>query len=163
MIPNKSRIHTHVYILPLISLPLCVMFGYLSLPTHTETQKCFSCMDSINRETETLSRIRLQEGIILLLSRWYALQMAVHNQWGGCDSLQKSHQLAADLFSFFSKSNGHSCVDFFFYFILILFHSIGHLLILLCYYILCICCLCYSTSSCWRFRKSTPRIHVAYI
>ncbi|XP_024639865.1 pre-rRNA-processing protein TSR2 homolog [Medicago truncatula] len=62
-------------------------------------------MDTINRETETLSRIRLQESIILLLSRWYALQMAIKNQWGGCDSLQKSHQLASHLFSWLSKSN----------------------------------------------------------
>ncbi|KAK7366549.1 hypothetical protein VNO80_08542 [Phaseolus coccineus] len=30
--------------------------------------------------------------------------MAIENQWGGSDSLQKSHQLAADLFSWFSKS-----------------------------------------------------------
>ncbi|XP_061354630.1 uncharacterized protein LOC133299209 [Gastrolobium bilobum] len=68
-------------------------------------------MDSINgnhpaREgTEPVSRILLQEDIILLLSRWYALQMAVQNKWGGTDSLQKFHQLAADIFSWFSKSN----------------------------------------------------------
>lgn len=73
-------------------------------------------MDSINgshygSETETFSRIRMQEGIILLLSRWYALQMAVQNQWGGRDSLQKSYQLADDLFSWFSKSN---CIYFIF-------------------------------------------------
>lgn len=73
-------------------------------------------MDSVNgnhygSETETFSRIRMQEGIILLLSRWYALQMAVQNQWGGRDSLQKSYQLADDLFSWFSKSN---CIYFIF-------------------------------------------------
>lgn len=68
-------------------------------------------MDTINRETETLSRIRLQESIILLLSRWYALQMAIKNQWGGCDSLQKSHQLASHLFSWLSKSNGNCVLD----------------------------------------------------
>ncbi|CAJ1925827.1 unnamed protein product [Sphenostylis stenocarpa] len=66
-------------------------------------------MDSINRtqyeRKETNPTILLQKSIILLLSRWYALQMAIENQWGGCDSLQKSHQLAADLFSWFSKSN----------------------------------------------------------
>ncbi|XP_027362540.1 pre-rRNA-processing protein TSR2 homolog [Abrus precatorius] len=66
-------------------------------------------MDSINgnqfRRIETNPKIFLQENIILLLSRWYALQMAVQNQWGGCDSLQKSHQLSADLFSWFSRSN----------------------------------------------------------
>ncbi|KAL2349484.1 hypothetical protein Fmac_003484 [Flemingia macrophylla] len=66
-------------------------------------------MDSINKNhyenTETNPEILLQKSIILLLSRWYALQMAVQNQWGGYDSLHKSHQLASDLFSWFSKSN----------------------------------------------------------
>jgi pre-rRNA-processing protein TSR2 len=60
----------------------------------------------------------LQEGIILLLSRWYALQMAIKNQWGGCDSIQKSHQLASHLFSWLSKSNGDCVVHYFFF----LFH-----------------------------------------
>lgn len=32
--------------------------------------------------------------------------MAVKNEWGGRDSLQKSHQLAADIFSWFSQSRG---------------------------------------------------------
>ncbi|TKY71170.1 Pre-rRNA-processing protein TSR [Spatholobus suberectus] len=66
-------------------------------------------MDSVNRNhydrIETNPGIFLQKSIILLLSRWYALQMAVQNQWGGYDSLQKSHQLATDLFLWFSKSN----------------------------------------------------------
>ncbi|KAK7405908.1 hypothetical protein VNO78_07520 [Psophocarpus tetragonolobus] len=66
-------------------------------------------MDSIYRnhyeEKETNPMILLKKNIILLLSRWYALQMAIENQWGGYDSLHKSHQLAADLFSLFSKSN----------------------------------------------------------
>ncbi|XP_004511364.1 pre-rRNA-processing protein TSR2 [Cicer arietinum] len=64
-------------------------------------------MDSINYhcETEILSRIRLQDGIILLLSRWQALQMAIKNKWGGCDSLHKSDQLASHIFSCLSKSN----------------------------------------------------------
>ncbi|KHN30478.1 pre-rRNA-processing protein TSR2 homolog [Glycine soja] len=75
------------------------------LSTHTEV---FS-MDFINRNhferKEINPKIFLQKSIILLLSHWYALQMAVENQWGGYDSLQKSHQLAADLFSWLSKSN----------------------------------------------------------
>ncbi|BAU00780.1 hypothetical protein LR48_Vigan442s001400 [Vigna angularis] len=65
-------------------------------------------MDSKNsthcERTETNPTILLQKSIILLLSRWYALQMAIENQWAGSDSLQKSQQLAADLFSLFSKS-----------------------------------------------------------
>ncbi|XP_027913265.1 pre-rRNA-processing protein TSR2 homolog [Vigna unguiculata] len=65
-------------------------------------------MDSKNcnhcERTETNPTILLQKNIILLLSRWYALQMAIENQWGGSDSLQKSQQLSADLFSLFSKS-----------------------------------------------------------
>lgn len=41
---------------------------------------------------------QLQDGIILLLKRWAALQMAVENQWGGSDSAQKPKQLADNLF-----------------------------------------------------------------
>ncbi|KAL9389881.1 hypothetical protein Peur_018486 [Populus x canadensis] len=48
----------------------------------------------------------LREGIALLLSRWNGLQMAVQNEWGGHDSLQKSHQLVLDIFSWFSQSKG---------------------------------------------------------
>ncbi|KAF7837305.1 pre-rRNA-processing protein TSR2-like protein [Senna tora] len=47
----------------------------------------------------------MEERILRLLSRWNGLQLAVKNQWGGSDSLQKSHQLASDLFSCLSKSN----------------------------------------------------------
>ncbi|XP_030543435.1 pre-rRNA-processing protein TSR2 homolog [Rhodamnia argentea] len=47
---------------------------------------------------------RLREGIATLLSRWRGLQLAIHNQWGGNDSLQKSHQLVADILSCFSCS-----------------------------------------------------------
>jgi hypothetical protein len=48
----------------------------------------------------------LGEEISFLLSRWNGLQMAVQNQWGGHDSLQKSHQLATDISSWFSQSKG---------------------------------------------------------
>ncbi|KAK7308050.1 hypothetical protein VNO77_41641 [Canavalia gladiata] len=89
-------------------LSLCVLCGYLFLPTHIEPIEVL-LMDSININNygriKTNPSIYLQESIILLLSRWYALQMAVQNQWGGCDSLQKSHKLAADLFLWFSNSN----------------------------------------------------------
>lgn len=50
--------------------------------------------------------IALRRGIWNILSRWNALQMAVENKWGGTDSLDKSHQLASDIESWFSKSKG---------------------------------------------------------
>ncbi|EOY05705.1 hypothetical protein QUC31_016646 [Theobroma cacao] len=53
----------------------------------------------------------LQEEITLLLSRWHGLQMAVQNQWGGHDSFQKSQQLAADIFSWFSQSKALQIED----------------------------------------------------
>ncbi|KAK9139901.1 hypothetical protein Scep_009582 [Stephania cephalantha] len=51
------------------------------------------------------------EGIALTLSQWSALQLAIQNQWGGADSLQKSGQLMAELFSFFSSSRVPLCID----------------------------------------------------
>ena len=88
---------------------VCCMNFFLT--EHTEVPQ----MDCMNRNyserAETNDTILLQKSIVLLLSRWYALQMAIENQWGGSDSLQKSHQLAADLFSWFSKSKG--CIVFF--------------------------------------------------
>ncbi|KAL5782627.1 hypothetical protein ACOSP7_007656 [Xanthoceras sorbifolium] len=53
----------------------------------------------------------LLEGIRLVLSRWNGLQMAVQNQWGGRDSLHKSHQLAADILSWFSQLKGPLYVE----------------------------------------------------
>ncbi|KAH6786920.1 Pre-rRNA-processing protein TSR2 [Perilla frutescens var. hirtella] len=44
-------------------------------------------------------RSQIQERISRALSRWNALQMAVHNKWGGSDSTNKSHQLSSDVFS----------------------------------------------------------------
>ncbi|KAK3040585.1 hypothetical protein RJ639_029031 [Escallonia herrerae] len=46
----------------------------------------------------------LREGILNLLSRWTALQIAVQNQWGGHDSLKKSERLASDILSLLSQS-----------------------------------------------------------
>jgi len=51
------------------------------------------------------------EGISLVLSRWTALQMAIENQWGGWDSLQKSHDLASSILSWFSQSKGPLYID----------------------------------------------------
>jgi len=44
------------------------------------------------------------QGISLVLSRWITLQMAIENQWGGRDSLQKSHILASKILAWFSQS-----------------------------------------------------------
>lgn len=47
--------------------------------------------------------VRILEGIAMLLSRWHGLQLAIENQWGGVDSVQKSHQLIVDIFTWFSS------------------------------------------------------------
>ncbi|XLU26602.1 hypothetical protein S245_062668, partial [Arachis hypogaea] len=71
-------------------------------------------MDSMKGGTETRTEPKqqqkqecattfLNEGILMLLSGWHALQMAINNQWGGSNSLQKSHHLASHLFSSLSK------------------------------------------------------------
>ncbi|GMJ08339.1 hypothetical protein like AT3G22510 [Hibiscus trionum] len=53
----------------------------------------------------------LVERIRVVLSGWHGLQMAVQNQWGGLDSLHKSQQLAADIFSWFQNSKAHRIED----------------------------------------------------
>ncbi|XP_074322142.1 uncharacterized protein LOC141659247 isoform X2 [Apium graveolens] len=53
----------------------------------------------------------LRKGIWNILSKWNALQMAVENKWGGSDSLDKSHQLASDIESWFSKSKEPQSVE----------------------------------------------------
>ncbi|KAL0742883.1 hypothetical protein Bca4012_084396 [Brassica carinata] len=47
----------------------------------------------------------LRRGIGELLGRWGGLQMAVKNKWGGRDSLEKSQELAHDLFHLLSQPN----------------------------------------------------------
>ena len=46
------------------------------------------------------------EGIGLILSQWWALQMAVENEWGGRDSRLKADQIASDIVSWFTHSKG---------------------------------------------------------
>ncbi|CAH8308540.1 unnamed protein product [Eruca vesicaria subsp. sativa] len=53
----------------------------------------------------------LRRGIGELLSRWGGLQMAVKNKWGGNDSLEKSQDLAHDLFHLLSQTNAVITVD----------------------------------------------------
>ncbi|XP_054805062.1 pre-rRNA-processing protein TSR2 [Prosopis cineraria] len=50
-------------------------------------------------------RNRLEEGVRLVLSGWDGLQLAVQNQWGGSDSVQKFHHLSSHLISSLSKSS----------------------------------------------------------
>jgi hypothetical protein len=54
--------------------------------------------------TEALGVLR--EGIDLVFSRWWALQMAVQNEWGGPDSSRKADQLFYDVVSWFTQSRG---------------------------------------------------------
>ncbi|KAK4419392.1 hypothetical protein Salat_2352100 [Sesamum alatum] len=54
---------------------------------------------------------QLQEGINLVLSRWAALRMAVENEWGGRDSLQKSQQLGHQLFHRLTQSKKKVYID----------------------------------------------------
>lgn len=54
---------------------------------------------------------QLQEGINLVLSRWAALRMAVENEWGGRDSLQKSQQLGNHLFHLLTQSKEQVYID----------------------------------------------------
>ncbi|CAN1807865.1 Pre-rRNA-processing protein TSR2 homolog [Linum perenne] len=63
----------------------------------------------IREKPDSISHLR--EGIGLLLSQWNALQMAVKNQWGGHDSLQKSHELSHDVFYWFFHSKGRLNVE----------------------------------------------------
>ncbi|KAJ0092025.1 hypothetical protein Patl1_25355 [Pistacia atlantica] len=60
-------------------------------------------------EVEAVSH--LLEEITLLLSQWNGLQMAVQNEWGGHDSLQKAQQLAVDILSWLSQSKAPLYVD----------------------------------------------------
>lgn len=57
---------------------------------------------------------QLHKGINLVLSRWAALRMAIENEWGGRDSLQKSQQLGHLLFNLLTQSKGiiHHCSFF---------------------------------------------------
>lgn len=49
----------------------------------------------------------LQQRISRVLSGWNALQMAVHNKWGGPDSIDKSHQLYSDVFTSLFQTKGN--------------------------------------------------------
>lgn len=55
----------------------------------------------------------LRRAIRELLSRWGGLQMAVKNKWGGHDSLEKSQELAHDLYHLLSHQSNGSFLFFF--------------------------------------------------
>ncbi|KAI3447459.1 hypothetical protein Pfo_004124 [Paulownia fortunei] len=65
----------------------------------------------MNRSLTAEAAAQLQEGINLVLSRWAALRMAVENEWGGRDSLQKSQQLGHQLFHLFTQSKEQVYID----------------------------------------------------
>ncbi|EOY11156.1 Pre-rRNA-processing protein TSR2, putative [Theobroma cacao] len=50
------------------------------------------------------STLIFQEGIGLILSRWWALTAAVENEWGGRDSRGKANMLYSDVISFFTNT-----------------------------------------------------------
>ncbi|PIN19495.1 hypothetical protein CDL12_07826 [Handroanthus impetiginosus] len=54
---------------------------------------------------------QLQEGINLVLDRWAALRMAVENEWGGRDTLQKSQQFGVQLFCCLTQSREQVYID----------------------------------------------------
>ncbi|CAA0809058.1 Pre-rRNA-processing protein TSR2- conserved region [Striga hermonthica] len=54
---------------------------------------------------------QLQEGIHLVFSRWAALRMAVENEWGGRDSLHKSHQLELSIFQRLTQTKEQVYID----------------------------------------------------
>ncbi|KAI3987504.1 hypothetical protein MKX01_006746 [Papaver californicum] len=58
-----------------------------------------------------LSLSAFSQGISLVLSRWTALQMAIHNEWGGRDSRQKSDQLSSDILSWFTQTKEPLYID----------------------------------------------------
>lgn len=60
----------------------------------------------MNRNLTAEAAAQLQEGINLVLSRWAALRMAVENEWGGRDSVQKSQQLGENIFHLLTQSRG---------------------------------------------------------
>lgn len=42
------------------------------------------------------------------LQRWTALQLAIHNEWGGSTSALKAQQLHSDLLAFFTRAKGNN-------------------------------------------------------
>ena len=59
-------------------------------------------------------RAVFEEGVVLLFQRWTALQLAVHNEWGGSASKDKADQLLRDVLDWFYSSKGarqprHAC------------------------------------------------------
>lgn len=68
-------------------------------------------LPSPSRQQNLAPVFALRQGIWNILFNWNALQMAVENKWGGTDSLDKSHQLASDIESWFSKSKAPLSVE----------------------------------------------------
>ncbi|KAM7259699.1 hypothetical protein ACFE04_015440 [Oxalis oulophora] len=86
------------------------MVGSINRTTNINvSSQANSCQNKL--EAVSVSHRNLRDGICLLLSRWNGLQMAVENQWGGHDSLQKYQQFAADIFSWFSQSKALPSIE----------------------------------------------------
>ncbi|GAA0163201.1 hypothetical protein LIER_19123 [Lithospermum erythrorhizon] len=70
----------------------------------------FQTMGTATRLTEEAAG-KLEEGIKIIVSRWTALQMAVHNQWGGPHSAHIPHNLSSNLFSLLAHSKDKVYID----------------------------------------------------
>lgn len=50
-----------------------------------------------------------EEGVALLFQRWTALQLAVHNEWGGSSSKEKAQELLDDVVNWFYTTKSKPC------------------------------------------------------
>ncbi|KAH7281329.1 hypothetical protein KP509_36G041700 [Ceratopteris richardii] len=66
-----------------------------------------SASDHLSEEGAAL----FHQGVGLVLSRWTALQLAIHNEWGGHSSHLKAQQLHNEVFEFLLRSKAPRCID----------------------------------------------------
>ncbi|WPT16431.1 Pre-rRNA-processing protein tsr2 [Picochlorum sp. SENEW3] len=52
-----------------------------------------------------------EEGCYLVFMRWTALQLAIHNEWGGSDSKEKAKALYEDVLDWFYTTKDHEMSD----------------------------------------------------
>jgi pre-rRNA-processing protein TSR2 len=52
------------------------------------------------------SRPQFEEGVRLILSRWTALELAVEQEWGGRQSIDKAEDMLDELLAWFYRKRG---------------------------------------------------------
>ena len=53
----------------------------------------------------------VEEGCFLIFMRWTALQLAIHNEWGGSDSKDKAQSLLEEVIEWFYTAKGtYACL-----------------------------------------------------